>query len=544
MKETEKKRTSYFSPLAARILTAAIGFGFLLCFLITYMGYRHFSKVFRDEYNKMTSQFAYIAVSYLDGKTVLEYEQSHLKDEGYRQLKDKFTELLNIANLESISLTVPDTVTWETQKYIIHVMSPKAAGTQMEYELGWSQSLVQKKKDSIVNIKRLMHLGRLYHEYEFNKTENGLTGRVISAIPVRDEFNNVIAMLSVTKSIDEVLVVQEVYWRRVCLVALIVAAGFFILYGISLWFMVIHPIRTITSETDYFAKNGELSGVLKKIRNKDEIGSLAKSVQKMSNDIHSYISELTSVTREKERITTELNVATKIQSGMLPTAYPAFPERGDFDLFAKMSPAKEVGGDLYDYMMIDDDHLMLVQGDVSGKGVPAALFMVIAKTLIDSHTEQEMSVTEIFNTTNNELCKGNDSGLFVTCWLGILTLSTGELSYVNAGHPYPLLCREGRFVYLKDKPNLVLGAMEDISYTEHKIKLEKGDRLFIYTDGVTEATSDENELFGEERLLEAINQTVNMDAPETIEFVRSQIDRFVNGADQFDDITMLEFIRK
>jgi sigma-B regulation protein RsbU (phosphoserine phosphatase) len=229
---------------------------------------------------------------------------------------------------------------------------------------------------------------------------------------------------------------------------------------------------------------------------------------------------------------------------MLPQIYPAFPDHKEFDLFGTMDPAKEVGGDLFDYLLLDDDHLMIVVGDVSGKGVPAALFMVIAKTLLETHSVQRLSPAEIFTTTNNELCKGNETGLFVTCWLGIVTLSTGELRFVNAGHPYPVLYHKGEFTFVKTKPNFVLGGMEGLKYIEHTITLEKGDRLLVYTDGVTEATNASEELFGDDRLMEAMKGTEKLTAPETCKAVRKSIDAFAGDAEQFDDITMLQLILK
>lgn len=276
----------------------------------------------------------------------------------------------------------------------------------------------------------------------------------------------------------------------------------------------------------------------------DEIGDLASCVNAMSVSLQKYISDLTAVTAEKERIGAELNVATKIQADMLPQIYPAFPDHKEFDLFGTMDPAKEVGGDLYDYLLLDDDHLMIVVGDVSGKGVPAALFMVIAKTLLETHSIQRLSPSEIFQTTNNELCKGNETGLFVTCWLGIITLSTGEMRFVNAGHPFPVLYHNGEFDFVKTKPNFVLGGMDGLPFTEHTITLEKGDRLLVYTDGVTEATDANEKLFGDDRLLAAMKGTEKMTAPETCKALRKSIDEFVGDAEQFDDITMLQLILK
>ena len=303
-----------------------------------------------------------------------------------------------------------------------------------------------------------------------------------------------------------------------------------------------HPLEALVHDVEIISK-GNLDQPARAFDN-DEIGDLAACVNSMSVSLKKYIADLTSVTAEKERIGAELNVATKIQADMLPQIYPAFPEREDFDLFATMDPAREVGGDLYDYLLLDDDHLMVVVGDVSGKGVPAALFMVIAKTLLETHSIQRLSPAEIFMKTNNELCKGNETGLFVTCWLGIITLTSGELCYVNAGHPYPVLYHNGEFSYVKSKPNFVLGGMEGLPYAEHSLKLEKGDRLLVYTDGVTEATDANEVLFGEDRLLKAMQGTEKMTAPDTLKALRREIDSFVGEAEQFDDITMLQLILK
>ena len=541
----EKKPKRRISPLSVKILSASIAFAALLCSIITYMGYRHFSKMFIDQYKEMTTQFAYIASSYVPVDAVNSYIKNHMIDLQWREINEKLNEITNIADLDSISLTSPDTVRYETQTYIFHTINAHIVDTEKKFPTYGKESLLGWERPSIVNVKRLMQLGRTYSEIKLSLGEMGRpTGTVSSAIPIRDEYNNIVAMLTATKSIDEVLILQSLYFKRISIVALLVTIIFILIYGAALWHMVIRPILMIKNETIYFSEHNELSGMLKKIKNHDEIGSLSESVEEMSGKINRYITELTTVTAEKERISTELNVATKIQSDMLPKAYPPFPERTDFDLFATMDPAKEVGGDLFDYLLLDDDHLMIVVGDVSGKGVPAALFMVIAKTLLSSHAAQGLSPAEIFEITNNQLCNGNETGLFVTCWLGILTFSTGELRFVNAGHPYPVLYHAGEFSFVRTKPNFVLGGMEGLPYKEHSITLEKGDRIFVYTDGVTEATDSKEELFGEERLLEAMRETENLDSPQTLKSVRASIDKFVGEAEQFDDITMLDFIWK
>ena len=184
---------------------------------------------------------------------------------------------------------------------------------------------------------------------------------------------------------------------------------------------------------------------------------------------------------------------------------------------------------------------MILVGDVSGKGVPAALFMGKCKVLLDMNAVQRKSPKEIMQETNNQLCKGNKTSLFVTCWLGLYTFSTGELRFVNAGHPYPILYKDGSYSYLKEKPNLILGGMENVEYTEHTINLHKGDRLFVYSDGVTEAINKAEQMFGEKRLMDSMSQTSLLNAPDTIARVQSDLEKFVGNVEQFDDITMLEF---
>lgn len=246
-------------------------------------------------------------------------------------------------------------------------------------------------------------------------------------------------------------------------------------------------------------------------------------------------------TQKTERISTELNLASDIQANMLPNIFPAFPNRSDFDIFATMSPAKEVGGDFYDFFMIDDDHLALVIADVSGKGIPAAMFMVIAKTLIKDHAQLGLTPSEVFTRVNNILCDSNEAGLFVTAWLGILDLRNGVITYANAGHNPPVVCLNNEVSYLKQKPGFVLAGMEGIKYTEASIQLHRGDKIFLYTDGATEATNINNELYGEERLLECLRKQIGKNVEDSLNSVRFDIDKFVGEGEQFDDLTLLSF---
>ena len=271
-----------------------------------------------------------------------------------------------------------------------------------------------------------------------------------------------------------------------------------------------------------------------------EVGDLARSYISMVKDLEIYIANLQTVTAEKERINAELTLASSIQAHMLPCIFPPFPEHDEFEIYATMTPAKEVGGDFYDFYMIDDKHLAVVIADVSGKGVPAALFMVIAKTLIKNQAQMGQEVNDVFTVVNQLLCEGNDAGLFVTAWMGILDLTSGLLTFANAGHNPPLLKqKDGNFTYLKSRPGLVLAGMEGIKYRKNELLMEPGDRLFLYTDGVTEATDASNQLYGEERLSGFMNGHVEDTAENVLHGLKQDIDRFVGEAPQFDDITML-----
>lgn len=276
------------------------------------------------------------------------------------------------------------------------------------------------------------------------------------------------------------------------------------------------------------------------IRTNDEIGDLAKSFNDMAASLKDYVKNLAAVTAEKERIGAELNIATQIQADMLPRIFPPFPERKEFDIYATMNPAKEVGGDFYDFFLVDDDHLAMVMADVSGKGVPAALFMVIAKTLIKNRAQMGGTPSEILADVNNQLCEGNEAELFVTVWLGILEISTGHVSASNAGHEYPAIYRPGEgYTLFRTKQSPAVATMEGIRFKPSEFTLNPGDDLYLYTDGVAEATNSHDELYGTDRMIDALNHTDGMTVEEILRTMKKSVDDFTGDAPQFDDITML-----
>ena len=306
----------------------------------------------------------------------------------------------------------------------------------------------------------------------------------------------------------------------------------------------IRPLRQLANAAAGFANEDRVftkDDVIRlDLRSNDEVSDLYHEIQSMEDRIVDYTDHLTRVTAEKERVSTELRTASQIQEAMLPHIFPAFPEREDFDLYASMTPAKEVGGDFYDFFLIDESHLAVLIADVSDKGVPAALFMMSAKILINYRTQEGGSPSEILNAVNAQICKSNKSRMFVTVWLGILDLSTGLLTCTNAGHEYPVIRgQDGVFRVFKDQHGLVLGALARARYKDYEIRMMPGDAIFVYTDGVPEANNADGEFYGMERMEEALNAASNRDPEGILQGVKESVDAFTGEAMQFDDLTML-----
>ena len=303
---------------------------------------------------------------------------------------------------------------------------------------------------------------------------------------------------------------------------------------------IVKPLNTITKRISELNEGNLEFKMEDAYRTGDEVEELAESFASISHKTVTYMDKVVKVTAEKERIGAELSLATDIQAAMLPHIFPAFPDRPEFDIYASMDPAKEVGGDFYDYFLIDEDHLCMVIADVSGKGVPAALFMMASKIILQSVAMLGYSPAQILARTNDAICSNNEAQMFVTVWLGILQLSTGKLVAANAGHEYPALKGpDGPFELCKDKHGFVIGGMDGVRYREYELQLQRGSKLFVYTDGVPEATDAEKQLFGNERMLAALNEVADAAPVDVLKHVRYAVDSFVKDAEQFDDLTML-----
>ena len=315
----------------------------------------------------------------------------------------------------------------------------------------------------------------------------------------------------------------------------------FILILLFLYYIVPRPLARVkqcVSEYSDTKDADELTKKLSEIRSRNEIGAFADEFSSLALEMERYTREMEVLAGERERVATELGVAKSIQKQMLPQV---FPEGEGFSVFATMDPAKEVGGDFYDCYLVDDDHLALTIADVSGKGVPASLFMAVSKTMLKNRTIVGGTPSEILTDVNNWLCEGNDNCMFVTVWLGILTISTGELICSNAGHENPgIRCNDEAFRLIRTEHGSPLGLIEGTKYEDERYMLSTGDAVFVYTDGVPEANSPDESMFGEDRLEEILSETSKDDPPrEILKKVREAVDEFADGTPQYDDLTML-----
>ena len=371
-------------------------------------------------------------------------------------------------------------------------------------------------------------------------TENQYGWNYSSAAPILDENGQTIAEIQYILDMHGVREYLNSYLYFMLAIALVVVGLSVVAYIMFIRKTVTQPIGRLAEFTKNVTTAGRFNTRGIELKTGDEIEALGNSFNFMLLELDHYIHDLTAMTAEKERISAELDVATHIQSSMLPCIFPAFPERGEFDIYATMNPAKEVGGDFYDFFMVDERHLAIVMADVSGKGVPAALIMVIGKTLIKDHTQSGTDLGSVFSEVNDLLCESNSEGLFITAFEGVLDLVTGEFTFVNAGHEIPFIAKSGEpFAPYKIQAGFVLAGMEEMNYRCGSLNLVPGDKIFQYTDGVTEATDANEQLYGMERLEAVLNRNTGKKPEELLPLIKADIDAFVGEAPQFDDITML-----
>ena len=525
-----KEKRNFTKSLIRPIFNALIGLILLLSAAIGVVGYFGFADAIKQQYTDIANGIAENVSLGIDVGELDRYLESKTADDEYNVIRNHIQRTANAEDCSVIYVAKVHTDSKE-REYIYNVVS-KTSGFS-PYDIGFRDEVSEeflKVYDRIVKGESDSH--------NFMYARKGYT---TSIYPMKDEDGNVVAIVGVVKNMSLLNTAKNKYIVKVILVEAIIAIVSGIFWTIYMRRRIVKPIRILNEAALNMVEHLE-DGTSPEIvvKNDDEIKDLADSFSKMYHEVGEYIEKLEKVTAEKERIGAELTLASDIQAHMLPCIFPAFPEYDEFDIYATMTPAKEVGGDFYDFFMTDENHLAFVMADVSGKGVPAALFMVIAKTLIKNYAQTGQEPGQVFTTVNRLLCDGNDAGLFVTAWIGILDLESGLLKYANAGHNPPLIKKAGgQFEYLRSRPGFVLAGMDTTRYRQSEMVLNPGDRIFLYTDGVTEATDSSQQLYGEDRLESLLNRCQADTAEEMLADLKNDIDSFVCEAPQFDDITML-----
>ncbi|MBR1659550.1 MAG: SpoIIE family protein phosphatase, partial [Oscillospiraceae bacterium] len=482
-----------------------------------------------SSYSDLAFSYARTAAEYIDGDRVLPYLETLEEDAYYREVQEFLNITQRNTGLKYYYVFVP------YDDDLVYVWD--ADNEDGACPLGYHEEYMEGGKETAEKVFRPDP------PEEIGIYQDDTYGSIATAIsPIFNSAGEPVALVGVDLSMPGIRqAILRFVLGVVCSVAVVTAVSMVVFHAVVRR-QILLPVQRLNGAAKGMVGHLERDDAFRiDIRTGDEIQELAESFTQMDAELREYLLRLASVTAEKERIGAELNVATQIQADMLPRIFPPFPGRREFDIYASMTPAKEVGGDFYDFFLIDGDHLALVMADVSGKGVPAALFMVIAKTLIKNHAQMgEYSPAKVLTRVNEQLCEGNEAELFVTVWLAILEISTGRGLAANAGHEHPALCRAGgRYELVQYRHSPAVATLEGIRFREHEFALQPGDSLFVYTDGVPEATDARDELYGTERMIAALNRSPEAPPAEALAAVKGSVDAFVGEAPQFDDITML-----
>nr|WP_051527083.1 PP2C family protein-serine/threonine phosphatase [[Eubacterium] cellulosolvens] len=530
------------------VVIFAIIFMSIMMAVNAFIGYRRYYKSVMNSYIAYTDTVlnyaATAAVKYKFGDMIAAREMP----EDYEHLRSELNQIKEDSNIEylyAIYFDDPDdmhslyyAINTKTKAELAEGMSFSYMGTSGRND-GFADATLKAFLDAVKSGKKDNGFQKGYSQ-EYGFQLNGY--RVVF-----DSAGNAAGLLCVEIDISTINDEISQYVSKVGLITIFLTLLMVLLYLMFMNRYLIRPIEQIGASTNTFMKKmrsnvdpAELRYDETAVESGSEIGLLADNVRNLANGVASYMVNLQTVTAERERLGSELALATQIQDSVLPNTFPAFPERTEIDIYAAMHPAREVGGDFYDFFLVDDDHLCMVMADVSGKGVPAALFMMSARIVLQSIAMMGKTPGQILTEANATLCINNTMKMFVTVWLGILELSTGKLTAANAGHEYPAIKRkDGRFEIYKDKHGFVLGGMEGMKYKEYELLMEAGDQFFIYTDGVPEATDAEHKMFGLDRMIDALNTDSDAGPEQILKNVRQSVDAFVKDAEQFDDLTML-----
>ena len=527
------------SRIAFKSLLTYTALLFIFAVTMCIIGYRGFTEVLLRMYTRGGFRIAAAARYDIDADQLDAYLESGGNTDGYQESWDRLDKLCNASDATFIYVIRPDETDYGHVKYIFSTVNHNSKYSP--YEVGYIKETTN--DEYRVKYRRMMEgesdaESLVLQSRQYSTRSHHIT--VMTSLKGSD--NKTKALLCVQRQMTTLAVSRIEYIIDVIQATLVLVILANLLNTLYQRKALLIPLQKITEEASRFAKENNTTGkkLTDEIRNNDEIGLLAASIDSMEEKVVNYVEEVRRFTAEKERDSTELALAAAIQDGMLPNQFPAFPDRTEFDIFASMDPAREVGGDFYDFFLIDDDHLCLEIADVSGKGIPGALVMMASKIMLTDFAMTLRDPAEILHAGNNAMCGSNPDKVFVTVWLGILEISTGRLTAANAGHEYPILKKpDGKYEMIKDKHGFVIGGMEDMAYKNYELQLEPGTKLFLYTDGLPEAEDADHNMFGIDRILTALNEQPDAAPEQVLSNMTDAVNAFVKETEQFDDLTML-----
>ena len=517
----------------------------ILSLSLSYMGYLEFTAALEDQYQDSALRTARTAITYADVEKISEYNDKDTDGEFYPETMALVKNWQNLVDTQGVTFTYifqPNVEkNYNEIRFVLSVMNATSKSTHFftghtipteneEYRQAY-QDIYEKKKEIATSF--------YYDEL------NNVDGFVTVLLPMKNSEGEVKGILGVTREMEDMRYFKSLYLHDMLTATALISFLIIFIYSTYLNKTVLTPIKKLADGVREIA-SGDLDKKIE-IKTGDEIEHLAICFNAMTDELKNYMANLTKVTADKERIATELNVAQDIQLGMLPHDFNF--GRKDFDIFATTSAAKMVGGDFYDFYLLDENHLVITVADVSGKGIPASLFMVISKTILKNFATFAIAPDDyaaVVSCANNQLCQGNEEMMFVTVFFGVLEINTGKFVYVNGGHNPPVIYRakDNHCEFLNVKKNFVLGGMEDVPYQQQEIILDKGDLIFAYTDGVNEAMNEQNEEYTSERLLKFMNDTnCRADLKDLLAAVKADVAEHVGKAEQSDDITMMALRR-
>ena len=524
--------------MTANVIGALVLLTVVFGAVISLVGFYSFQNSYKEEYANTTFRMARAATVYVNGNHIDNYLANQYYPE-YVDTEHKLQKNSYDLNVTLIYVIKVDESDYNSFISIFNIVNNTVDNTKYS---PWPMGYVrQTSNDEYREKYRSLYEQRSQYEtvFRFNTTD-GQHPHLTSLVPVKNDEGKVTSLLCIQRPISEMRDAFIPYFLYI-IISIGIMGLFIVLTSIIfLRKSVIKPLQIVSKEASRFAKEKSSNGSLNKISRYDDLSTLSSSINLMEKDMMEYINDITKITAEKEKISAELSIASQIQQSSLPSAVNAFPNRKDFEIFASMDPAKEVGGDFYNFFLVDEDHLAVVIADVSDKGVPAALFMMVTNILISERMKMLKDPAKVLNYVNDDLCEHNQSHMFVTIWLGLLEISTGKLLSCNAGHEDPFIYKKGQYFELhKEHHGFIAGAMKNMKYDNQEIYLNNGDKLFLYTDGLLEANNSNKEQYSVYRLMRSLNINKDSSPEKIISGVREDIDNFVKDSPQFDDLTML-----